>query len=74
MPNRNLSTYVETRHDEGPYWLIEADRSASGEPTVLFTIKYRSYDGPLKSRETTIVVENAAEFLAPINAWLAALK
>lgn len=32
MSNRNLVTYEENRLPDGPYWTLEVQRSAAGEP------------------------------------------
>jgi hypothetical protein len=70
MSDRVLSSYMEERNPEGPYWSIEAERSASGEPTVLFTIHFRGFDDTLADDQMTVVVHDVHEFLAPINQWL----
>lgn len=73
MANRKLISYTEDRLPHGPFWILEVDRSASGEPTLLITIKERQYDRNYAhlDREMTIVVGNADEVLAPAMEWLA---
>jgi hypothetical protein len=73
MSSRTLVTYEEPRNPEGPFWTLEVQRSASGLPTLLLTIKSKSIDGD-REEETTIIVENADEVLAPAMDYLAQLR
>lgn len=74
MADRNLVTYLESRNPEGPYWRLKIDRSAGGQPGLMFTISTEMFD-PHYARlneELTIFVEDGNEVLAPVIAWLEA--
>lgn len=70
MSDRNLVTYVEPREDDGPFWILEIDRSASGRPGLLFTIRHEYFDSDLGPRELTVVVEDGSKLLEAVNLWL----
>jgi hypothetical protein len=73
MADRTLSTFEEPRNEFGPRWTITADRSASGQPGVLFTIRHEpNQEGAYPVEEMTVVVADANEFLAPVLEWLGA--
>ena len=72
MSNRTLALYEEPRNEHGPHWTIGVDRSAAGRPGIFITIRRRMHD-PTYSKldqEMTIVIDDGAAFLAPVNAWL----
>lgn len=71
MGDRRIVTYEEPRNEFGPYWTLEIERSSSGDPTLLVTIRskmFSSLDSRF-NREMTIVVEDADEVLAPALSW-----
>lgn len=76
MSNRTLVTYEEKRLPEGPYWTLEVQRSAAGQPGILFTIRQEAFGdayipgGWNKREEMTIFVEDANEIIGPIQNWL----
>lgn len=69
MADRTILKYTEDRLPEGPYWTLNVERSASGKPDVLVTIRHESFDGTLEPREMTVVVKDADQNLAPIVEW-----
>lgn len=70
MSDRTLVDYKEDRLPDGPHWGLEIQRSANGQPGLLFTITYDSFDGTLPHREMTIVVKDGNALLAPVIEWL----
>lgn len=73
MADRNLVHYEESRNEYGPYWTLDIERSAAGQPRLLFTIKSRMFDDeryPELRNQMTIVVEDGNELLAPVLEWL----
>lgn len=69
MSNRNLVTYLEKDLSDDPSAVtLEVERSASGQPCLLFTIKYENKHAS-EEREMTIVVEDADQILEPALAW-----
>lgn len=70
MSDRTLVEYQEERNEEGPYWRLEIQRSAAGQPGLLFTISYESFDGSLDPAELTILVDDGNTLLAPVLEWL----
>jgi hypothetical protein len=75
MANRVLVTYEEERLPEGAHWTLEIQRSAAGQPGLLFTIKTETFsedDRHIESlnRELTIVVTDGNALLAPVLEWL----
>lgn len=68
MADRTLVQYLEKRNEDGPYWTLEIQRSASGAPTLIFKIESRSFDGSNRE-EKTIVVEDADKVLGPAIDW-----
>ena len=78
MSNRTLTYYTEPdswtvgddgeMHQEGWRNNIRIERSAKGQPCILITIE--EWDGGLKAGESTVVVEDARAFLAPVLEWL----
>lgn len=69
MADRTILKYTEDRLPEGPYWTLNVERSASGRPDVLVTIRHESFDGTMEPREMTVVLADADVFLEPIVAW-----
>jgi hypothetical protein len=59
VADRTILKYTEDRLPEGPYWTLNIERSASGKPDVLVTIRHESFDGTLEPREMTVVVKDA---------------
>lgn len=75
MADRNLVHYEEPRLEHGPYWTLDIDRSANGQPGLLLTIKCGTYDERYRhiealNQEMTIIVEDGNALLAPVLAWL----
>lgn len=70
LSDRNLVTYMEPRLEGGPYWRLKIDRSANGQPGLLFTITYDSVDGTLDAQEMTVIVEDGFSVLKPVLDWL----
>lgn len=72
MADRTLVHYEEERHPEGPYWTLDIDRSAAGQPGLLLTIGMKMFDSNHQhlDREMTIVVEDGNALLAPVLEWL----
>lgn len=75
MSDRTLVRYLEPRNDEGPYWTLTIERSAAGQPALLFTIKTQTFSDAHRhieslNHEMTIVVEDGNELLAPVLEWL----
>lgn len=73
MADRNLVHYEESRNEHGPHWTLDIERSAAGQPALLFTIKTRAHDDeryPELRNQMTIVVEDGNELLAPVLEWL----
>lgn len=73
MADRTLVLYEEERNEFGPYWRLRIDRSAAGQPGLLFTISTEMYDAeryPNLSQELTIVVKDGNALLAPVIEWL----
>lgn len=71
VSDRTITKYTEERLDEGPYWTLSIERSASGRPDVLVTIRHESFDGALEPREMTVVVNDADRVFAPTVEWAA---
>lgn len=71
VSNRTIATYTEERLPNGPYWTLKVERSASGRPDALLTIRHESFDGTMEPREMMILVADADFILAPIVEWAA---
>lgn len=71
VSDRTLIKYTEERLPNGPYWTLNVERSASGKPDVLVTIRHESYDGTLEPREMTVVVNDADRIFQVIADWAA---
>ncbi len=73
MSNRTLVEYLEPRNEFGPYWTLEVQRSAAGQPGLLFTITGKMYDEekhPELTQQLTVVVKDGWEIVNPILEWL----
>lgn len=69
MADRTILKYTEERLAEGPYWTLNVERSASGKPDVLVTVRHESFDGTMDPREMTVVVKDADKVFGGIVAW-----
>ena len=75
MADRNLVHYEEERNSEGPYWTLDIERSAAGQPGLLFTIESKAFSESDRhiealNRQMTIVVRDGNALLAPVLEWL----
>lgn len=75
MADRNLVHYEEERNPEGPYWTLDIDRSAAGQPGLFFTIESKTFseaDRHIESlnQRMTIVVKDGDALLRPVLEWL----
>lgn len=68
MADRLLARHEEPHAWDAPTSVIEIDRSASGQPGLLFTTKYIETDGT--TSEQTVTVRDGVSFLAPVVRWL----
>lgn len=70
MSDRTLALYEEPRdkEDHTRYWL-SVERSAAGQPALVFTITYID-DYANEGGELTVVVEDGNKFLSPVIDWL----
>lgn len=71
VADRTILQYTEDRLAEGPYWTLNVERSASGKPDVLVTIRHESFDGTMEPEEMTVVVKDADKVFGPIVDWAA---
>lgn len=72
MANRILVAYEEERNEDGPHWTLEVQRSAVGQPGLLFTIREKMHDPRYAhlNREMTVVVSDGWAVVEPIIDWL----
>lgn len=73
MANRMLAQISDGKPNEdgifeGWHSVLRVDRSAAGQPGLLFVIE--DYDGGLKAGETCVTVPDGNAFLAPVLDWL----
>lgn len=66
---RTIIKYTEERLPTGPYWTLNVERSASGTPGVLVTIRHESFDGTLEPREMTVFVSDADLIFGHVVDW-----
>jgi len=74
MGDRRVVIYEEERSDDGPHWTLEIERSSSGNPDGLITIRTEAHDPAMRhirsmNHELTIVVRDIDHILQPIIDW-----
>lgn len=75
MGDRNLSSALESRNPEGPFWTLEIDRSSKGAPALFFTIRHEPLTpGAYPTQEMSVVVDDGVALLRPVNEWLAGVE
>lgn len=67
MAARTLSTYTE--HAGGMTFTLNVERSAAGQPGLIFAVEARNADGTAFV-DTCVLVDDGNEFLAPVLEWL----
>jgi hypothetical protein len=68
VSDRSILKYTEERLPHGPYWTLNIERSASGRPDVLVTIRHEDADQTTQ-QQMTIVVTDADKVFGEIVDW-----